>query len=783
MDDPDSLGRPYTAQGNPDLDDDDDNDDNDDMNKHRDKKSGEIGHLLKRSAVEKVARARSVQKVPSTDRSEKILEEASHFATKASMCTVCRGFSRKTCAAALKYVVSGLDDRTRLEIERELLDLDGTTCSLLDDKDCLVLLDTRFKGTGVASKMDLVGTMCNLLESDSAGTPPHKVLGQRDTSTSSAVAPPSHITDAEAHHKQSTHDALLEFTAARPAPERVETTATAASDDASAMEDYPPNAGASATIMLTISKPVVPTSTLSSSPTQICSICSGFSRKTCALALTNVVSGLDDRSRLEIERELLDLDRSSCSLLDDKDCLIKLDSDFGDMNDASKTSIVDTMCSLLESGSSMSRHGASSGMLGTHDSRLDAGRSTRSALLQGNFVTLPTWTSTADPEATPVLPEYFNESKSPHLQSHSLEEPHFIALSVEDALETLSEPPACSVCSKLTERACVLGLESSFLMMTPKQRLTVQKRLLLGAVASTGAVCSSSSKERDERKCLGVLDAAWAQDTTSKGRRGLLMDACALGAYGRAAAAVATASLGSSEAMKAVNYALANHADMRDAPSLEQLKEPGAGGAGMPKRLSFDASKAMVSIASLGATCAASSCTPLHAMTSAAAVASADALSLRLSESSSGRAAALKASFHSTKTSPDLVRLGVDDSRAAIGALVKAASKAALHALQRYNQEHPDVRNAEGGEQSADMIGLLAKQGGASAKTDSLGPVLIGSLIGVGVAVAAPFLMLAIKFIRPRQNRRAQQSDHIGIYQHGPIDETNDLMLASSPPM
>jgi hypothetical protein len=375
--------------------------------------------------------------------------------------------------------------------------------------------------------------------------------------------------------------------------------------------------------------------------------------------------------------------------------------------------------------------------------------------------------------------------------------PRFTAVSVEDALGTLQEPPTCSVCAKLSDRSCLAALGSSFLMMTPKQRLTVQTRLFPASVVNAGKVCSSSSKGRDERACLAVLDNAWAQ-LGDKHRLELLLDGCALASYGRAAAAVAVVTLGSPDAETAVNYALVRAGSSGPSAMALQTQEPGGGGAGMPQK-PLELSSAMASVMTRGSSCSASFCLQLQAMMSAAAVAAADLLAMRLADSRGDRAAALKASFQSATflaakspkasahSKSGTTHLGMDDCRAAVGALVATASQAAARALQRFNEGHPAVRaeamlavnEKEVGELEAwnDAEAGLAEEQKAPQTTTSVGSVLIGFALGVAVAIGATWLFTTISHKFRTIHRKQQKSNYGGSsYQNGSDAEMNRLV-------
>jgi CHASE3 domain sensor protein len=416
-----------------------------------------------------------------------------------SECFMCSGFTDQTCALALTTVISDLNDKERLALEKELLDQDGSTCGNMKDQECLISLDVAFSTMETSEKVELLGTMCDLVTTRSSTRTSLK-LGQhtgRDTVVEEKPVK---------RYVKATKPVLLDE------PTKKDTNTVAKVKEVTKKD---------------VSKPA------SYSPQQVtkqrvdsCAICAGFSSQTCALALTNVISGLNDKSRLSIEKELLDKDESTCGSLKDKDCLVILDTSFTSLETPDKVHLVENMCDLLTAAdipSSSTNKFDQAAMTDDAVAKTTHTLNTREALL--NF-----------------------DSKI--VKSSLLH----VNVKMDALIAGLSsfDEPQCLVCNGLDDRVCLAHLESSLSVLTDSQRLIVLARTM-------GAFPAYVSCDTEgDKACLKKLDKTYRKLAPSH-KLSVLKDACVLGAYGTAAASLAAIS-SSAEVVTDVKQAMSEWA-------------------------------------------------------------------------------------------------------------------------------------------------------------------------------------------------------------------------------
>lgn len=227
-------------------------------------------------------------------------------------CNICKGFSDSTCLSALEIVVGGMNDKSRLKIEEQMLDPEGTVCSGKSDKDCLATLDESFDALGDADKLTLLDEMCDMLSSPEAVS-----LGQ-------------HTKKSELKSvRNSLKNEVMGGKSKSSLPPKTTTTASSSS-----------------------------TTTTSS-----CAACDGLSDKACLSSLDASFTALSDKNRLAYARSTLFTDAdTTCESLSDKACLIALDSEYAALTDKAKLSLLKAACaaSPISTAATMLRLDASS---------------------------------------------------------------------------------------------------------------------------------------------------------------------------------------------------------------------------------------------------------------------------------------------------------------------------------------------------------------------------------------------------------------------------------------
>jgi hypothetical protein len=440
-----------------------------------------------------------------------------------SECFICEGFSAKTCTTALTTVISNLKDASRLSIEKELLDTGaeklcgaGSGGVQTTDEECLVKLDSKFSALETSDKLDLMGSMCELVE-NSAG------LGSSDAEAKAKGALGVHETKAMA--KAAVKAAKLE---AAKTPEGMAKLALkkAAKEAKQVADEEAKVAAAAAAEKAAAAASAASTSSSSKSSSSSCSMCKGFSDKTCALALTNVITGLDDSTRLDIHTELLSAPTLCAGVPGaSAQCLTKLDSAFEAMAVGEKMQLVGTMCALLESAEEEESASSSEASAAAHLSATDDEATTAAAhALNTRNALLAHTTTTTSSSSTKTMAVAATKT----------------SVQIEALLSTVDEAeiaePQCLLCEGLSDRVCLAALDASYDGLTDRQRLSVAGRSLSGYPTFT-----SCGDDMGDLTCLATLDASFAT-LSDEDRLHVLKDACTMGAYGAAAVALATTS-------------------------------------------------------------------------------------------------------------------------------------------------------------------------------------------------------------------------------------------------
>jgi len=457
-----------------------------------------------------------------------------------SECFICEGFSANTCTLALTTVIAGLSDASRLAIEKELLD-DGSTqeeggsgaaaqsssvCEgTSSDAECLETLDASFQALRTSEKLDLMLNMCALVE-DKAG------LGEQGASASAKGALGIHETKAEAKAAVRAAKAEAALTSEGQAKAAVKTAAKEAKKVALKAEKEEEEAAAAAKEVAAAAA----SSKSSKSGSSSCSMCQGFSAKTCALALTNVITGLDDGTRLDIHTALLPAP-ALCSGVPGASvaCLAKLDKAFDALAVGAKMQLVGDMCELLETAekemtTSSAEQAAAAHLASTDDEVTSAAAhavNTRNALLSHS-------SSSSSSSAEEEKEEKDSAAATTTKTSVQIE-----ALLDSVDLQQVGEPQ-CLLCEGLGDRVCLAALDASFQGLTDRQRLTVSLRVLTGYPTFTAC-----GEEDGDLSCLAKLDASFST-LSDEDRLNVLKDACTLGSYGTSAAALAATSAAAS---------------------------------------------------------------------------------------------------------------------------------------------------------------------------------------------------------------------------------------------
>ena len=491
--------------------------------------------------------------------------EAATTRLAASDCYICDGFSASTCSLALTSVIQGLDDKTRLATLTDLLDAPCEAAGL-SDKQCLSALDTSFDQLKTPAKLGLVADMCSLVETGmSESTSPSS---SKENAKSTAAVDVSSSTKEDVENKDETSTSHFEKKMAGKKAHR-----QAASSSSS---------GASASVKATattaahqVAAVVVPAaeSAIAHLSEGECSLCAGFSGKTCAAALSNVVAGLDAPSRLDVQYALFASSKVvtsslSCAAIahasslssgeDAVTCLSELDASFASMHAKPKAALASNMCAILEAqaspgGSSFSSHKGSllssyaavraSRELTTDDEAAAAGAhsaNTRAALLGGLTYSSKT-TTVSKPTVFSAASVANAQHKTMSSSSSSSAAPRESALSVElnAFAQQVESEPTCAVCDLSGSKAqCLSALDAALRGLSDRQRLEVLWRALPRATIEIACPAGTTS----DKACLENLDAQLGALKSSR-RLELLQGACEMGAYGTTAAQLAGAAV------------------------------------------------------------------------------------------------------------------------------------------------------------------------------------------------------------------------------------------------
>jgi hypothetical protein len=382
-----------------------------------------------------------------------LIKKEATAALAATDCFICEGFSAKTCAAALTTVISGLASEARLPLEKELL-VKGdraALCDGVDDKACLSAVDGVFAALSTADKVTMVGSMCGLVESSTES------LAESSKESSAALdKQPSQPTKKVARSNSA-----------------VSSSGVASSTTSSTASSTPVSGSSKKTKKVASTARAFHAANADAS----CSLCTGFSSKTCALALTNVISGLARAPRLSLVRPLLDASGTACpSSMTDDACLALLDAQFADLGTAPKVAMVSDMCGLLEASASSSSSGPGSLPSSGDDEATSASAhtaNTRSALLLGTSRT--------------------SSGKTKAKQATS------VSVQFDALAATLTARPTCLACVGFSDRGCLARLDASFHALSSPQRLALEARMLSGYPTFTTCAAGDAS-------CLTSLD-------------------------------------------------------------------------------------------------------------------------------------------------------------------------------------------------------------------------------------------------------------------------------------
>lgn len=513
-----------------------------------------------------------------TETLEKHAIEAATVRLAASECFICDGFSASTCSLALTSVIQGLDEKTRLGTLKELLDAPCDAAGLSDTQ-CLGALDASFAQLKTPAKLGLVADMCNLVESgmSESKTAKDAKSTSESASSSAAVAGSSGAEDAAGKESLSHFEMKMAGKKAHQQASSSSSTNAAADSLATSTAAFPSKASASAS-----QQDAPAASAAAHLSVDECSLCAGFSGKTCAAALSNVVAGLDAPSRLDVQYALFAsnsevMSSPSCAAIarassageDAATCLLELDASFASLQTKTKAALASNMCALLEAQASpagfsssshkgsllSSRAAAASRELTTDDEAAAAGAhsaNTRAALLGGlagyssktTTVSKPTVFSAASITNAQHLHSASSSTSASPLSSSSSSStavPRESALSMElnAFAQQVESEPTCAVCDLSGSKTQCLGaLDAALRGLSDRQRLEVLWRALPRATVEIACPAGATSDEA----CLENLDAQLAALKSSR-RLELLQGACEMGAYGLTAAQLAGAAM------------------------------------------------------------------------------------------------------------------------------------------------------------------------------------------------------------------------------------------------
>jgi hypothetical protein len=434
-------------------------------------------------------------------------------------------------------------------------------------------LDVSFAQLKTPAKLGLVADMCSLVEAGPSDAAAAAGVGTPRLSAEAAALPVARIAETNAADEGATGSSQFAMKmSGKQAHQAAAATAAEGARVAAAAAHLATTTKAAKTNGKTVSKAVAMSA--AAHVADDCSLCAGFSAKTCSAALTNVVSGLDAPSRLDVQHALLHAsaaaqspscvavaEQAAASGRDAAVCLAALDVSFATLAAQPKADLASSMCALLEAqaaadGTALSRASrASSRPLTTDDeSAVESAHTanTRAFLLGGSTSATTTVSKPTVFSAASVTAAHGNtpSSSAPLSVAES-------ALSVElDALASqVTAEPTCALCDAAgSDRQCLAALDAALRGLSDRQRLTVTWRAL--PQSTTQVACPAGTV--GDKACLKNLDAQLSALTSSR-RLQALSGACEVGAYAQAAAQLAAAAtLAASPAYAGVPVATLN---------------------------------------------------------------------------------------------------------------------------------------------------------------------------------------------------------------------------------